>query len=179
MNIGTHHSPDGQHGSALIISLLILIVLTLLGLAAMSTNTLEEKMAGNLRTKDVTFQAAESGLRAGEDRFKTGGTWFTTIPAIGGSGANQIWDRDATGVTAANPQPASWWASNSIAVTGSFGTPNPDPSYLIEEYGFVPDTLNPDDLARRVGVFSFRISAHGIVGNTASVLQSVYAKRYR
>ncbi len=172
-------APGRQIGAVLVISLLILLVLTILGLSAMGTAGLEEKMAGNARAKDLGFQAAESALRAGEARFQGAGTWAMTIPAVGGSGAGQIWDKDATGISAADPQTASWWSANSIALTGNFGDPNPDPRYVIEEYGFTPDSLNPDDLAQRIGVFSFRVTARGAVGNTAAVVQSVYAKRYR
>ncbi len=48
-----------QNGSALIISLLMLLVMTLLGITSMSTSTLEEKMAANDRNQKVSFQNAE------------------------------------------------------------------------------------------------------------------------
>ena len=51
-----------QNGSALIISLLMLLVLTMLGITSMSTSTLEEKMASNDRNQKVTFQNAEGAL---------------------------------------------------------------------------------------------------------------------
>ncbi len=173
-------APGRQIGAVLVISLLILLVLTILGMSAMGTAGLEEKMAGNARAKDLSFQAAESALRAGEARFQGAGTWAMTIPAVGGgSGAGQIWDKDATGISAADPKTTSWWSANAIALAGNFGDPDPDPRYVIEEYGFTPDSLNPDDLAKRIGVFSFRVTAHSAVGNTATVLQSVYAKRYQ
>ena len=148
-------------------------------MSAMGTAGLEEKMAGNARAKDLSFQAAESGLRAGEARFQGAGTWAMTIPVVGGSGAGKIWDKDATGISAADPQTASWWSANAIALTGNFGDPDPDPRYVIEEYGFVPDNSSSEARAKRIGVFSFRVTAHGVVGNTPTVLQSIYAKRYR
>ncbi|MGI4849510.1 MAG: pilus assembly PilX family protein [Janthinobacterium lividum] len=52
-----------QRGSVLIITLVMLIVLTMLVLAAMSTNTAEERMAGNARDWNTAFQAAEAALR--------------------------------------------------------------------------------------------------------------------
>lgn len=167
-------APGRQIGAVLVISLLILLVLTILGMSAMGTAGLEEKMAGNARAKDLSFQAAESALRAGEARFETGGTWFTTPPDIGGTGADRIWGWDTTGITAANPQTASWWSANAIALTGNFGDPNPNPRYVIEEY-----MSHSPDLKNRSIVFSFRITARGAVGNTATVLQSVYAKLYQ
>ena len=55
-----------KSGAVLIISLIILLLLTLIGATAIQTNTLEEKMAGNLRDQNLAFQAAESALRTGE-----------------------------------------------------------------------------------------------------------------
>ena len=55
-----------QSGSVLIVSLVILLVLTLLGLSGMSNTVLQERMAGNLQESMSAFQAAEAGLRAGE-----------------------------------------------------------------------------------------------------------------
>lgn len=55
-----------QSGSVLIVSLVILLVLTLLGLSGMSNTVLQERMAGNLQESMSAFQAAEAGLRVGE-----------------------------------------------------------------------------------------------------------------
>ena len=55
-----------QSGSVLIISLILLVAMTLIGVTAMRTTVLEEKMAGNMRNKEVAFQAAEATLRAAE-----------------------------------------------------------------------------------------------------------------
>ena len=55
-----------QHGSALIISLLILLVMTIIGISAMSGSTLEEKMAASDRNQKAVFQNAENSLKAAE-----------------------------------------------------------------------------------------------------------------
>jgi type IV pilus assembly protein PilX len=53
-------------GSVLIVSLVILLVLTLLGISGMNSTVLQERMAGNLQEGLSAFQAAEAGLRDGE-----------------------------------------------------------------------------------------------------------------
>ena len=58
---------DKQAGSALIVSLVILLLLTLIGVTAMSTTSLEERMAGNNRDENIAFQAAETAARDGEN----------------------------------------------------------------------------------------------------------------
>jgi type IV pilus assembly protein PilX len=55
-----------QKGAVLIVSIIVLLVLTLISVTAMQTTSLEEKMAGNMRNKNLAFQAAEAALRAGE-----------------------------------------------------------------------------------------------------------------
>ncbi|MCC5858552.1 MAG: hypothetical protein JJT90_10370 [Ectothiorhodospiraceae bacterium] len=56
-----------ERGAALIISLLLLLVMTLIGVTAMQTSTLQERMAGNTRDRNLAFQSAEAALREGED----------------------------------------------------------------------------------------------------------------
>lgn len=51
-----------QRGTALIMSMVILMILTILGISAMGTASLEEKMSGNVQEATRAFQAAESGL---------------------------------------------------------------------------------------------------------------------
>jgi type IV pilus assembly protein PilX len=55
-----------QKGAVLVIGLIILVVLTLLGIQGMRTNVAQERMASNMRERNVAFQAAESALRVGE-----------------------------------------------------------------------------------------------------------------
>lgn len=58
---------DGrQRGFALIASLLILVILTLLGVSMFSGVGLQERMAGNLRTKTRALDAANAALAAAE-----------------------------------------------------------------------------------------------------------------
>ena len=52
-----------QSGAVLIVSLLFLVILTILGITAMTGTTLEHRMAGNTRDYAVALQAAEAALR--------------------------------------------------------------------------------------------------------------------
>ena len=54
--------PIRQKGAALAMALVILLILTILGVTAMSTSSLEQKMAGNIQDMTRAFQAAESGV---------------------------------------------------------------------------------------------------------------------
>ena len=56
--------PGNREGGAiLIVTLLFLVILTMLGVTAMTGTTMEERMAGNTRDSAIALQAAEAALR--------------------------------------------------------------------------------------------------------------------
>ena len=55
-----------QRGVALIASMLILIIITLLGLSSMRSAGLQERMSGNQYDRNVVLEAAEAALREAE-----------------------------------------------------------------------------------------------------------------
>ena len=57
------NSRKRQGGAVLIVSLMFLVILTMLGVTAMSGTTMEERMAGNTRDAALALQAAEAALR--------------------------------------------------------------------------------------------------------------------
>ena len=55
--------PAAQRGVALIVSLILLLVITIIGLAAIRLSSTEEKMAGNTVDRTQAFQVAEASLQ--------------------------------------------------------------------------------------------------------------------
>ncbi len=55
-----------QRGVSLVIVLVFLIMMSLLGVTAMRTAGIEEKMSGNERDRQLAFEAAEAALRDAE-----------------------------------------------------------------------------------------------------------------
>ncbi|SFM60450.1 PilX N-terminal domain-containing pilus assembly protein [Marinobacter zhejiangensis] len=51
-----------QRGAVLIVSLVVLLVITLLGVAGMNSSLMQERMAANAQNVNRTFQAAESSV---------------------------------------------------------------------------------------------------------------------
>lgn len=58
-----------QRGVALVIALVLLIAVTLIGLAGIRGTTLQERMAGNYYDRETAFQAAEAALQLGAMEF--------------------------------------------------------------------------------------------------------------
>lgn len=57
-------------GSALLVALVFLLILTLLGLAAANTSIMQERMASNVSEYNIAFQNAEAVLREVEFRLR-------------------------------------------------------------------------------------------------------------
>lgn len=71
-----------QRGAALVFSLVILLVLTILGMSAMRTSSLEQIMAGNTQELNRALQAADSGMAKAFDTILTNArTGVTADPA--------------------------------------------------------------------------------------------------
>lgn len=51
-----------ESGAVLIVAMIILVILTLLGVTAMNTTSLQERIASNTQEQVHAFQAAETGL---------------------------------------------------------------------------------------------------------------------
>lgn len=57
---------DSQKGAALLVALIMLLISTMIGLASIRGTTLNEKMSSNMYDRSLSYQAAESALRAAE-----------------------------------------------------------------------------------------------------------------
>lgn len=59
---------SSQRGAVLIVAMIFVLIMTIVGLAAIRGSGMQEMMAGNMRHLQLNFQASEAGLRAGESR---------------------------------------------------------------------------------------------------------------
>lgn len=64
-------STNGQRGAALIVSLVVLSVVTVLGIASMRSANTELKLASGMRDRGVAFEAAEAALAIVEKGLST------------------------------------------------------------------------------------------------------------
>lgn len=58
----------GQRGVALVVALLLLVVITLVGLAAVRGTIMQQRLAANLFDRQLAFQSAEAAIRAATAR---------------------------------------------------------------------------------------------------------------
>ncbi len=66
-----HARRTDQRGIALAVSLILLVVITLIGLAAARGTTAQQKMTTNFLDRGIAFQQTEAALRVGADAIAT------------------------------------------------------------------------------------------------------------
>ena len=115
-----------QHGVVLFISLIVLVAMSLAGIALMRSVDSGVMIAGNLAFKQGTTLAADSGVEAartalGTIAAGTGSPLWTSIPASAYYASLPAGDPDYTG-TDANKTAYNWTATNnSVSVAGIAG----------------------------------------------------------
>lgn len=144
----TTQGPTGQRGAALIMVLLMLLVITLLGIASMRGAIMQERMAGATLGRSLAFQAAESTLREAE------AIAAKERPVPPSAGCNKgVCARTAPGVTPAWRSDEFWTNANNVrSVTGVNGTTS---LFTLEDYGL----SESPDCAAAVGTNPLDMSA--------------------
>jgi type IV pilus assembly protein PilX len=164
--------PKSQKGIVLVVSLIMLLLLTLLGVSGMKSTILEEKMAGNYKDKNMAFQSAEAALRAGETYLRT----TVTLP---------LFDGATTGLYQPTTTGASRWdtvtwsdAGQVIAYAGTLSDVADAPNYIIEELAPVPSSGGSKEAGTVQEHKYYRITAQAVGGTVTAVvrLQSTYKR---
>lgn len=169
-----------QQGAVLVTGLVILVVMTILGLTAMQTTVLEEKMVGNVRDRSVAFEAAEAGLQAGLSYLEG-----KTNPVHAGS-ATGVWAGCTINDAACTDTADETWLGEQAGIdydgAAWGGTTLPglhdQPMVAIEER-YVPP-LDFEAAARGEGIHFYSVSSLGYGGSSATrvLLQATIGKVY-
>lgn len=174
---------DKQRGAVLMVSLVLLLVLTLLGISGIESTILQEKMTGSVQDRERAFQAAEAALRDAENYISDDtlhGTLVGRASCLGGicapaSGTNayDVWE-DSSLVnwsTGSNTLPYGTASGSSLPIVAR------QPAYIIELMQVVvPGETDPETF--------YRITAKGYGRNlgtsgepvSQAMLQSFYRK---
>lgn len=169
-----------QQGVVMIITLLVLLLLTVIGVNAMQLNTYEEKMAGNMRNRNLAFEAAEATLRHAEQEFienLANTTNFTGSDGLYGESDNE---------PAALFDALTWVNAYSRIYDGSISEVYSQPRFMVRKVTEIEPTATAGS---DLGLYGyghgnnkgetatiFRVTARGVGGSSHSqvVLQSHY-----
>lgn len=170
-----------QRGVILVTSLFILLLMTMLGITGVTTTSLEEKMAANLRDEYLAFQSAETSLLSAE-QFAKGLIHLDDFDEEGTDGLYSIADP-------ANPnrwETLDWDGSNNlVTVDTDIGGLYSQPKYIIEHLTDITGSETPSDImVSGYGAYSggsgatvYRITSYATGGsaNSKIMLQSTYS----
>lgn len=177
----THHK---QQGVVLVVSLIMLVLLTLIGVTSMRVTSLEEKMAGNAKSANLAFQVAESALREGEN-------WLATQVSEPDIDSNQVWAWNALDPAPTDSVPwwfsrdAAWWTANTVrsfdlSTIDQFDDIKTDPFRVIEFRYFSSDTLLIGTNNTAPGINYYQVTAKGTgpTDQSRQLVQSTTARRF-
>jgi type IV pilus assembly protein PilX len=180
MRLNHTTTTNKQAGSVLIISLIMLVAMTLIGITAMRTSVLEEKMAGNMRDKELAFQAAEAALRAAEQSIQD--NVISTVD-FDDDGSDGLYDMTYDDIWTS----IDWDSDDSLEYTDFDSSYNigTAPRYVIQHMattGNELDELNLDNQGQGTGggeIESFLITVRASGGTDKSYvyIQSTWGKR--
>jgi Tfp pilus assembly protein PilX len=124
-----------QRGFTLVVALLLLVALSLIGVAGLRNVTLQEKMSGNMFFRTLAFSEAEATLQVAENvAFNQFGTVGASMPSCGstatlvcpmdqGSSLSHLakdvaWTNSSSSVTPANAGFSSNWMNEDLLKGG-------------------------------------------------------------
>ncbi|GAA0693020.1 pilus assembly protein [Marinobacterium maritimum] len=141
-----------QRGATLVVAMIMLVLISIIGFSAMQTTTMQERMVGNLKDREISFQAAEAALRAKEK-------WLSeqrTLPEL----EDTFSEYGNTGVTELKAVSA-------------------DPEARMEEKSFLPDSLDiGHEMKTGVDIYKIEALGQGQSEYARTRLESIYARRF-
>lgn len=175
MKRNSRSTPTRQSGVALLVVLILLLVMTLLGLASLRGSLMEERMSAGLYDRGLGFQASEAALREAEALLAAGGLAFPAGGCLAGLCAERT---DVTATDKARwDDPATPWRNSTVDTAVDSDGDGTDlttsAQFIIEQMGQAPNwpgcdreiPINPSCVSPR-----FRVTARSVEANRAQVV---------
>ena len=147
-----------QHGFALITTMVLLIMLSILALSQTSTNKTQTQMAANATSSIISFEKTEGALNAATTKMLTNP--YSAAQFQQNNNGLYVFDPTATPVW----QTVNW---SSSAVISSFGgLSGTQAAYIIEQ---LPSVVQPGNNMKKT-TYVYRITSQAVGQNNSSVL---------
>ncbi|VUD52902.1 hypothetical protein TDB9533_01726 [Thalassocella blandensis] len=159
-----------QQGMVLIIGLVMLLLMTIVALAAIRGSGTQELMAGNMRDRNMAFQAAEAGLRVAEELLDD-----PSLLAFNNTNGLYL-DLGASNDELPSEWSESDWQANSAAVGLNLEGVASPPRYVIEQLTRLPAAGTEGgaiDFSSQLGAqenIYYRITSRGTGGSNNAVV---------
>ena len=164
-----------QTGTALFISLILLLVLTVIGVTAARMQTVEERMAQNDDNQQLAMESAEAGLRQTEQALVGDAAWATNFSANAGGTYELVSEIAGAGSIVDQPN----WIASAMPYNGPAMTnvPVAPPNLVIEQLPTVSGAGDPmtTSMYQMQPKTVARVTVNGTGGDTSAsvTLQSI------
>jgi len=167
---------QNEQGMALVTVLVFLVIMTIIGVAAMQSSSLQEKMSSNVRDQNVSFQTSEAAVREGE-------AWVESMvgrpPIQSGNCAapcQVVWALGNGANNGSNFLDPAFWASANVWTGTAVQGARSDPGIIVEAVGVSTLGESLKWTSDPQGVDVFRVTARGTgeTDDSQSVIQTMY-----
>lgn len=172
-----------QKGVILVVALIFLLLISIVAVSGARRALVAERLGFNHWEQERAFQSAEAAVVDGRN-------WLTKLsfdevdsPEGRDDGVGGIWTLGSVQLEIFDP--AFKWSEEAVKFghhsgldTSWFTTP---PHYLIENSGWVCDTVDPDECARGFVIYFYNVTGQGYgdAEHSRTVVQSTLSKRFR
>jgi type II secretory pathway pseudopilin PulG len=162
---------NNQQGAALIIVLIVMAVLTLVGLSAINTATVENKIVGNERIYQENFYLAESSVNEAAQKIENETDSDNLLPSL----SAWIWMHDS-----GNPvdftDPGNWVHSASSSDNAEQAAVNTQALYSTVYKGVAEGSSL--DIGAPSRLYKYAVFGHGKSNNGSVIIEIGYRKRF-
>lgn len=174
-----------QQGVALIMSLVMLLILTILGVSSVQTTSMQERMSRNARDTNLAFQSAESAISEAEV-YLGGVTTLTPFQSANTDGRYDAAEDGRVDLSSFDWDEPSNNDRHFKVVGTTLDGVAAQPRYIVEFIKTVvsdEDRLNLDNIGQDTGsgrTQIFRVTAYGTGGTDAAhvMIQTTFGKRF-
>ncbi|MDH5445377.1 MAG: PilX N-terminal domain-containing pilus assembly protein [Gammaproteobacteria bacterium] len=178
--------PSHQAGATLIIGLVLLVALTIIGVASLSTTSLEHRMAGNMGDVNQAFNAAETAGRAAQLVISKINLWHDGVATCAADAKitdSQVCINKKINTPWWSTYSHSDWMDQTIEISGGAAISNvkTPPHVMIENLHFLNDELGMGHkYVNEVGTQYYRVTSRGTgrSDNSQAIVQQTIAKRF-
>jgi len=173
-------------GATLLFVLIMLLVVSIIGVSSVKTTIIQEKMASNTNVRNITFEAAESALAAGEIRIANTPKIWETAGAAAGECEDAVCGRN-TSISPIWMSTPNFWENKNYMLKDSLeaiesGPIKVEPKYIIEDLGQSMAACDPNhiditkttDCPYTSAQRYFRVVGYAKAYSTEVMLQSTY-----
>lgn len=177
MSISNPHPDARQRGVALVAALLLLIVITILGIATFRSHSFQQHIAGNTRDKSTAFQSSMDAQRHAE--------WYLTsnngLNATAGSSCSgtMTTDQICSNVIQSDVQDVPWPSyvkyTPSYPATVTVGLPSQNPAFYISYLGNTGGSQGYQGHGITYNIYQIDAAGYGTSPGAVAVVESTYA----